>query len=94
MFDIGFTEMAVIAVIALVVLGPERLPVVARKLGRLFGYSRRMFSKFQQEIMQETSDIERKVQSQLLAVKQTVEETEAEIQKLITEEHIDESEEE
>ena len=94
MFDIGFTEMAVIAVIALVVLGPERLPVVARKVGLLFGYSRRMFSKFQQEIMQETSDIERKVQSQLLAVKQTVEETEAEIQKLVTEEYIDEREEE
>jgi len=92
MFDIGFTEMAVIAVIALVVLGPERLPVVARKVGKIFGYSRRMFAKFQQEIMQETRDIERKIQSQVLAVKQTVEQTESEFEKLITEEYVDESE--
>jgi len=94
MFDIGFTEMAVIAVIALVVLGPERLPVVARKLGRIFAYSRRMFSKFQQEIMKEATDLERQVQNQVLAVQQTVEQTEAEIEKLITEEYVDESEEE
>ena len=35
MFDFGFSEMLVIGVIALVVLGPERLPVVARTAGEL-----------------------------------------------------------
>ena len=33
MFDIGFTEMMIIAVVALVVIGPERLPKVARQAG-------------------------------------------------------------
>ena len=37
MFDIGFSEMVVIGVVALVVIGPERLPKVARTLGVLFG---------------------------------------------------------
>jgi len=36
-FDIGFSEMVVCAVVALVVIGPERLPRVARTLGVLFG---------------------------------------------------------
>ena len=93
MFDIGFTEMALLAVIALIVLGPERLPVVARKLGSIVGYSRRMFNKFQQDFMRETTQLEREVQDRVLAVKETVRQTEEEIEKLITEKYTDESEE-
>ena len=37
MFDIGFSELVVIGIVALVVLGPERLPKVARTAGHLFG---------------------------------------------------------
>lgn len=37
MFDIGFSELVVIGVVALVVVGPERLPKVARTAGHLFG---------------------------------------------------------
>ena len=37
MFDIGFSEMMLIAVIALIVLGPEKLPRVARTAGHLLG---------------------------------------------------------
>ena len=33
MFDVGFSEVVIIAIIALVILGPERLPKVARTLG-------------------------------------------------------------
>jgi sec-independent protein translocase protein TatB len=40
MFDFGFWELLFIAVIALVVLGPERLPVVARSVGRWTGQAR------------------------------------------------------
>ena len=90
MFDIGFAEMTLIALIALLVLGPERLPLVARKLGSIFGQSRRMFNKYQQEFMRKTNEMERQVQSQLLAVKETVKETEEEFEKLITEEYKDE----
>jgi sec-independent protein translocase protein TatB len=41
MFDIGFSEMMVLAVVALVVLGPERLPKVAKQLGQWMGKLRR-----------------------------------------------------
>jgi sec-independent protein translocase protein TatB len=41
MFDIGFSEMVVIAVVALIVIGPERLPKVARTLGHLWGRAQR-----------------------------------------------------
>ena len=41
MFDIGFSELMVIAVVALIVIGPERLPKVARTLGHLFGRMQR-----------------------------------------------------
>ena len=41
MFDIGFTEIFVIGVVALVVIGPERLPRVAKTVGHLFGLLRR-----------------------------------------------------
>jgi len=37
MFDIGFSEMIVIAIVALVVIGPERLPKVARTAGHVLG---------------------------------------------------------
>jgi Tat protein translocase TatB subunit len=37
MFDIAFSEIVVIAVVALIVIGPERLPKVARTLGHMFG---------------------------------------------------------
>ena len=36
MFDLGFTEILVIGVVALVVLGPEKMPEVARAAGRFF----------------------------------------------------------
>ncbi|KZY35493.1 MULTISPECIES: Sec-independent protein translocase protein TatB [unclassified Oleiphilus] len=50
MFDVGFLELVLIAIIGLLVLGPERLPVAARTLGRWFGKARRMTSQFTQEI--------------------------------------------
>ena len=54
MFDIGFWELTVIAVIGLIVLGPERLPVVARTLGtwvgRAKGYVRGLTSELEREV--------------------------------------------
>ena len=41
MFDIGLSKIALISVVALVVLGPERLPRVARTAGNLFGRAQR-----------------------------------------------------
>jgi len=56
MFDVGFSEMVVIGVVALVVLGPERLPKVARTMGVLFG-------RMQRYVAQVKSDINRELEA-------------------------------
>jgi sec-independent protein translocase protein TatB len=53
LFDIGFSELMVIAVIALVVIGPERLPKVARTLGHLAGRLQRYVSDVKADINRE-----------------------------------------
>lgn len=50
MFDIGFLELIIVAVLALLVLGPERLPKAAATLGKWIGKARRLMSTFSQEI--------------------------------------------
>ena len=50
MFDIGFLELVIVGIIALLVLGPERLPVAARTVGKWVGRARRMTSQFTKEI--------------------------------------------
>lgn len=53
MFDIGFFELLVVGVIALLVLGPERLPVAARTCGLWLGRLRRTVGSIQNEIREE-----------------------------------------
>ena len=53
MFDIGFSEMMVIAVLALIVIGPERLPKVARTLGHLAGRLQRYVADVKADINRE-----------------------------------------
>lgn len=50
MFDIGFLELIIVAIIALLVLGPERLPHAARTAGRWVGRIRRTVGNFSREI--------------------------------------------
>jgi sec-independent protein translocase protein TatB len=50
MFDIGFSEMVVLAVVALVVLGPERLPKVAKQAGAWMGKLRRYVDDVKSDI--------------------------------------------
>jgi len=52
-FDIGFFELCVVAIVALLVLGPERLPVAAKTLGRWIGKARKAFSSVKDEINRE-----------------------------------------
>ena len=53
MFDIGFTELIVIGVVALIVIGPERLPRVARTAGHLYGRMQRYVSSVKSDISHE-----------------------------------------
>jgi sec-independent protein translocase protein TatB len=53
MFDIAFSELLVIGVVALVVIGPERLPKVARTAGILFGRLQRYVSQVKSDINRE-----------------------------------------
>lgn len=53
MFDIGFTELLVVFIVALLVVGPERLPMVARKFGLYVGKLRRSFQSIKDEVEQE-----------------------------------------
>jgi len=53
MFDIGFSELMLIGVVALVVIGPERLPRVARTLGVLFGRMQRYVTQVKADIGRE-----------------------------------------
>lgn len=53
MFDLGFTELMVIALVALVVIGPERLPRMARTLGHLAGRMQRYVSDVKADINRE-----------------------------------------
>ncbi len=53
MFDVGFWEIAIIALIALIILGPERLPRAARTMGLWVGKARRTLSEVKRDIDRE-----------------------------------------
>lgn len=53
MFDVGFSEILVIFVLALIVLGPEKLPRVASQLGRWIGRARGMARQFREQLEEE-----------------------------------------
>lgn len=53
MFDIGFSELLLIAIVTLIVVGPERLPKVARTLGLLFGRMQRYVAEVKTDINRE-----------------------------------------
>src|ERR1051325_143895 len=53
MFDIGFSELLVIGVVALIVIGPEKLPRVARTVGHLVGRLQRYVSDVKADINRE-----------------------------------------
>ncbi len=53
MFDIAFSELIVVAIVALIVIGPEKLPKVARTLGHLWGRAQRYVNDVKSEISSE-----------------------------------------
>ncbi len=53
MFDVSFSELLVIAVVALLVIGPERLPKVARTVGAFTGRMQRYMTQIKEEVNRE-----------------------------------------
>jgi len=53
MFDVSFSELMLIGVIALIVIGPERLPKVARTVGHLLGRAQRYVNEVKSDIQKE-----------------------------------------
>jgi sec-independent protein translocase protein TatB len=80
MFDVGFSEMLMIGIVALVVIGPERLPRVARTAGLLLGRMRRYVSDIK-------ADIDREMQlEELKRLKDEMQESARELERSITSE--------
>jgi sec-independent protein translocase protein TatB len=99
MFDIGASEIFVIGVVALIVIGPERLPRVAKTLGHLFGRLQRYVSEVKSDISREIEleelrnlkntmqdaarSIEQSVTSQVNYIDNEVKQAGAEVQKQV-----------
>jgi len=67
LFDIAFTELVLIAIVALLVIGPEKLPKVARTLGSLLGRMQRYVAAVKQDVerelqLEELKKVQRDVQ--------------------------------
>lgn len=77
MFEVGFSEVIVIVVVALIVIGPEKLPKIARTYGLLYGRVQRYISGVKHDIDRQVAlDTMRKAtadaQQKLLALQATV----------------------
>jgi sec-independent protein translocase protein TatB len=82
MFDIGFSELLVIAVVALLVIGPERLPKVARTAGVMFGRLQRYVNDVKSDIQREMElDELRKLRSQFEDAARSVQDSVNEVDK-------------
>ena len=78
MFDIGFSELVVIGLVALIVIGPERLPRVARTVGHLIG-------RLQRYVADVKADINREVElDELRKMRDSVQEAAASIESSVT----------
>ena len=76
MFDVSFTELLVIGVVALIVIGPERLPKVAKTVGHLLGRAQRYVSDVKGDIRREIElDELRQFKSEMDEASQSVQST-------------------
>lgn len=99
MFDFGFSELLLIAVVALIVVGPERLPKVARTAGHLLGRLQRYvgdvksdiqremqledLKKLQQQVEQQARDLEGSIRGQMNNVEADLNKTAAEVSEAV-----------
>lgn len=82
MLNLGFFELTLFGIIALIVLGPDKLPVAARTVGRWYGMIRRASTRLQSEISNELQLLE--TQEQLKNELAKIRESEAQMQAQMT----------
>lgn len=84
MFDIGFSELLIFGIVALVVLGPEKLPKAARTAGQWYGKLRRTVATLQSEIEAELdlAETRQQLKDELAKIKQTEAEMRSEMAKM------------
>lgn len=80
MIDLGLTKLAVIGVVALVVIGPQKLPKVARMAGTLYGRAQRYLHQVKSEVsreieLDELRNLHKEVQESAQSFKDDVEQT-------------------
>lgn len=101
MFDFGFSELIVIGIVLLVVVGPERLPKVARTAGHLLGRVQRYVSdvksdiqremqleelkKLQEQVKHQAQELESSVRSGVASVESEVDRTAGELRSMLPE---------
>jgi sec-independent protein translocase protein TatB len=61
MFEVGFTELLLISALALLVLGPQKLPKLAQQIGRWVGRARAMARQFRDQLEEEAHTLETKM---------------------------------
>ena len=86
MFDFGFWELAIVMVVALLVVGPERLPALAGQIGRWVGKAKRMIESVRSDIESEIKaaelkEILEKQQNEIGELKEMLKDTQNEIEK-------------
>lgn len=89
MFDVNFSEIVVIMVVALVVLGPDRLPTVARTMGRWWGNLQRYINRMKMDVttsmeLEELRQMERKIKAEAEALERTVQQAGSEINREVS----------
>ncbi len=85
MFDFSLSELMVVMVVALIVIGPERLPKVARTLGHLYGRAQRYINGVKADIerdmaVEEFRQLQQKVQAEASALEQSMQQTNQTVQ--------------
>ncbi|NHZ33121.1 Sec-independent protein translocase protein TatB [Massilia rubra] len=80
MIDLGLSKLAIIGVVALIVIGPEKLPKVARMAGTLYGRAQRYLHEVKSEVsreieLDELRNLQKEVQETAQSIKDSVENT-------------------
>jgi sec-independent protein translocase protein TatB len=89
MIDLGLSKLAVIGVVALIVIGPERLPKVARMAGTLYGRAQRYLHEVKSEVsreieMEELRNLHKEVQETAQSFKSEVESFGSEVENTVS----------